>query len=60
MECNDSPEIPDKGETSDIPGLPSRVTGWGAKNNKFIIIMLLLLLLLLLSLLLLLNIGLQR
>ena len=25
MESNDSPEIPDKGETSDIPGLPSWV-----------------------------------
>ena len=24
MESNDSPEIPDMGETSDIPGLPSR------------------------------------
>ena len=24
MESNDSPEIPDIGETSDIPGLPSR------------------------------------
>ena len=23
VESNDSPEIPDKGETSDIPGLPS-------------------------------------
>ena len=23
MESNDSPEIPDRGETSDIPGLPS-------------------------------------
>ena len=23
MEPNDSPEIPDRGETSDIPGLPS-------------------------------------
>ena len=23
MESNDSPEIPDSGETSDIPGLPS-------------------------------------
>ena len=23
METNDSPEIPDRGETSDIPGLPS-------------------------------------
>ena len=26
VESNDSPEIPDRGETSDIPGLPS---GWG-------------------------------
>ena len=25
MKSNDSPEIPDKGETSDIPGLPSGV-----------------------------------
>ena len=25
MESNDSPEIPDRGETSDIPGLPSGV-----------------------------------
>ena len=24
MESNDSPEIPDRGETSDIPGLPSK------------------------------------
>ena len=24
LDSNDSPEIPDKGETSDIPGLPSR------------------------------------
>ena len=23
MESNDSPEIPDRGETSDLPGLPS-------------------------------------
>ena len=23
MESNDSPEIPDRGETADIPGLPS-------------------------------------
>ena len=23
VESNDSPEIPDRGETSDIPGLPS-------------------------------------
>ena len=26
MESNDSPEIPDRGETLDIPGLPSGVT----------------------------------
>ena len=26
VESNDSPEIPDKGETSDIPGLPSGST----------------------------------
>ena len=26
MESNDSPEIPDRGETSDIPGLPSGVS----------------------------------
>ena len=26
MESNDSPEIPDKGETSDIPGHPSEAT----------------------------------
>ena len=25
MESNDSPEIPDRGETPDIPGLPSEV-----------------------------------
>ena len=25
MESNDSPEIPDRGEISDIPGLPSGV-----------------------------------
>ena len=25
MELNDSPEIPDRGETSDIPSLPSGV-----------------------------------
>ena len=30
MESNDSPEIPDRGETSDIPGLPS-----GALHQKF-------------------------
>ena len=28
VESNDSPEIPDRGETSDIPGLPS-----GAQNR---------------------------
>ena len=28
MESNDSPEIPDRGETSDIPGLPSGVGPW--------------------------------
>ena len=27
MEANDCPEIPDKGETSDIPGFPSRDSG---------------------------------
>ena len=27
VESNDSPEIPDEGETSDIPGLPSGVRG---------------------------------
>ena len=26
VESNDSPEIPDRGETSDIPGLPSGST----------------------------------
>ena len=31
MESNDSPEIPDRGETSDIPGLPS---GEKKKNNN--------------------------
>ena len=29
VELNDSPEIPDRGETSDHPGLPS-----GEKKNK--------------------------
>ena len=29
VESNDSPEIPDRGETSDIPGLPS-----GAEKTK--------------------------
>ena len=27
MESNDSPEIADRGETSDIPGLPSGAAG---------------------------------
>ena len=27
VESNDSPEIPDRGETSDIPGLPSGEKG---------------------------------
>ena len=30
MESNDSPENPDRGETSDIPGLPS---GYTPKNT---------------------------
>ena len=29
VESNDSPEIPDRGETSDIPGLPSGVRAEG-------------------------------
>ena len=35
MESNDSPEIPDRGETSDIPGLPSGAHKWNFtfKNN---------------------------
>ena len=32
MESYDSPEIPDRGETSDIPGLPSG-DPWGEKTN---------------------------
>ena len=32
MESNDSPEIPDRGETSDIPGLPS-----GGNDKKVIL-----------------------
>ena len=43
MESNHSPEIPDAGETSDIPGLPSggerekereRVRDWGDKDRQ--------------------------
>ena len=33
MESNDSPEIPDRGETSDIPGLPSRGTKWRSRDT---------------------------
>ena len=33
VESNDSPEIPDRGETSDIPGLPSGVGGGGYKDT---------------------------
>ena len=33
MESNDSPEIPDKGETSDIPGLPSGGPSMADKNG---------------------------
>ena len=32
MESNDSPEIPDRGETLDIPGLPS-----GGVRDEFVI-----------------------
>ena len=32
MESNDSSEIPDRGETSDIPGLPSR--GYNSIKRK--------------------------
>ena len=40
MESSDSPEIPDRGETSDIPGLPSGDTKRISdavlkKDNKF-------------------------
>ena len=34
MESNDSPEIPDRGETSDIPGLPSGGTMRGSKRPE--------------------------
>ena len=33
-ESNDSPEIPDRGETSDIPGLPSGAKSQRAVENK--------------------------
>ena len=38
MESNDSPEIPDRGETSNIPGLPSGVSNAGEKLITVIII----------------------
>ena len=34
VESNDSPEIPDRGKTSDIPGLPSGVKGNRLKQSK--------------------------
>ena len=34
MESNDSPEIPDRGETSDIPGLPSGVQTGGRDHTS--------------------------
>ena len=34
MESNDSPEIPDRGETSDIPGLPSGDKSWNIESTK--------------------------
>ena len=36
MESNDSPEIPDRGETSDIPGLPSGENEGVAKGKMSI------------------------
>ena len=35
MKSNDSPEIPDRGETSDIPGLPSGVQLKGPVKQKY-------------------------
>ena len=35
MESNDSPEIPDRGETSDIPGLPSGAANTGKIGRGF-------------------------
>ena len=37
MESNDSPEIPDRGETSDIPGLPSGAAAMKMKDNSSVI-----------------------
>ena len=36
MESNDSPEIPDRGETSDIPSLPSGVNARGHLDKSII------------------------
>ena len=36
MESNDSPEIPDREETSDIPGLPSGGEGGGERDREFV------------------------
>ena len=34
VESNDSPEIPDRGETSDIPGLPSGESAGHFQTNS--------------------------
>ena len=44
MESNDSSEVPDRGETSDIPGLPSGVfytTRWTllAKTSSYLVLL---------------------
>ena len=36
VESNDSPEIPDRGETSDIPSLPSGVNARGHLDKSII------------------------
>ena len=35
VESNDSPEIPDRGETSDIPGLLSGATIYDVTNRNY-------------------------
>ena len=35
VESNDSPEIPDRGETSDIPGLPSGFYRQGSTQSRW-------------------------
>ena len=35
MESNDSPEIPDRGETTDIPGLPSGAVTGGFELGQY-------------------------